>query len=115
MWFQIGVLLLVVAFFMYLGTSFGAIVTSFVINGVLIFIVVYRSYFEINAGRLKHHILAAIVALALFLYLGSSGQPFWTITLFLVTEYLLALLFHVVTCQFPTKRMAKGRLQPKYR
>lgn len=115
MWFQVGVILLVVATIMYLGTTFGATVTSLIINGTIIFIIVYRAYFEINAGRLKHHITAALVALLTTYYLGSSGAPFWTLTLYLLLEYFLALLFHVITCTFPKTPLPKGKLRPKYR
>ena len=113
MWFQLGIILLVCAFFMYLGVSFGTTVAALIINATIIFLIIYRSYFEIQAGRIKYYIVGAIGAFVLLLFIGNFGAPFWTITTFLVMAYVIALFAHILLLSMPRNKLIHGKLTKK--
>lgn len=96
MWYQVGVILLVIAFLIYLAAAFGGSLAVLLINGVLLFLIAYRGYYEYKAGRIRFHLLGAFIAFLLILFFGNFGAPFWPLTTFAVTGYILSTGAHLL-------------------
>jgi hypothetical protein len=94
MWYQLGVIFIVIAFLVYLAAAFGTSLAALLVNGVVLFLVLFRSYFEIEAGRWKYHALGVLAAFLLFVFFGNYGSPFWAITTFLVSAFAIAQVIH---------------------
>ncbi len=90
MLFQVVVILIVIAFLMYVAAAFGSSLGVLLVNGILLFLVLYRGYFELQAGRANSYLVAAFLTLALLLIFGNYGAPFWLFTTFFVTAFCLA-------------------------
>ncbi len=113
MWFQIGVVAITLATIMYLGASFGASIGVLIINAAIIFLIAYRAYFEMLAGRVKAHIIGAVTAFLLLLFLGNFGKPFWLTTTFVIISYIFAVIAQQFIKFIPVKKMRHGRLVRK--
>lgn len=92
MWYQIGVIVVAIFFLIYLVAAFGTSVGALLLNGAIIFLIVYRSYFEIKARGYHSHLIGALLAGALLLLIGNFGEPFWWITTFTIIAYVVSIL-----------------------
>ena len=110
MWYQVGVLFVVIAFLIYLAAAFGTSVGALLINGLIIFLIVYRSYFEIKAGRKESHLVGAGVALFVLLFFENIGKPFWVITTFVIIAYITAVIIQIMHKKDIVKHISRGRL-----
>ena len=94
--YQLGVILVVIAFLAYFAAAFGGPLGELLVNGTILFLIVYRGYYEFLAGRGKYHAIGAIIAFLLLLFAGNYGKPFWIATTFFATAYIVSLLVHYV-------------------
>jgi|GEM_PF-6338419 len=92
MWYQLGVILLIIAFLTYLAAAFGSELAHLLINGTILFLFIYRGYYEFLAGRGKFHAVGAFAAFLLIIFFGNYGTPFWVLTTFVATAYAAAFL-----------------------
>ena len=94
--YQLGVILVVIAFLAYLAAAFGGPLGELLVNGTIMFLIVYRGYYEFLAGRGTYHAIGAVAAFILLIFAGNYGKPFWIATTFIVTTYIIAFLVHYV-------------------
>lgn len=113
MWFQIGVLLVSIAFLIYLAAAFGGSLAQLLVNGTIIFLIAYRSYFEIKAGKQRAFMVGAGAAFIILLLFGNFGDPFWLFTTFLIVAYVFSLITLLLQKHLPAPRRAHGRLVRK--
>ena len=111
MWFQIGVVFVAIAFLMYLAAAFGSPIGALLTNGLIIFLIAYRVYFEIRAGRQRTHLLATFAAFIVLFLFGNFGQPFWLVTTFLVVEYVISVVVTLLPGSAQPRRIAPGSLR----
>jgi uncharacterized membrane protein YhaH (DUF805 family) len=111
-WFNFGVILIAVAFLIYIAAAFGTAIKGLLVNGLIIFVIVYRSYYEIKAGRIRYHAVGAMSSTLLLLFFGNFGQPFWLLTTFLIISFLVAQILVLVQQQREPKQKPKKRILP---
>ncbi|HSU73081.1 MAG TPA: hypothetical protein VLJ21_04505 [Candidatus Binatia bacterium] len=104
MWYQVGVILLIIAFLVYLGAAFGGSLAVLLVNGTLLFLVVYRGYYEFKAGWQNHQLVGAGVAFLLLIFFGNYGSPFWPATTFAVTAYAGSAAAHFLAQKLKNRR-----------
>jgi len=110
MWYQIGVILVAIFFLIYLVAAFGTSVGTLLINGAIIFLITYRSYFEIKVRGYHSHLIGAIAAAFILLVLGNLGKPFWIITTFTILAYLVSIIAQILHKKKVIRHVHRSRM-----
>ena len=96
MGWQATIIALVVSvlFFATLGALFWNELVIALVNGVILYILLYRAYFDLREGRLKPYLIGLVVG-AIVVFFMPPLPPLWPITLVVMLNFAVVEILRV--------------------